>query len=277
MSSSYTVADLERLMPPPFHPVSTSGDWENVEAKVGFKFPQDYREFMAIYGGGTIDDRLRIVSPFAGAALEALIEQRQGSLALQQLPISSALIPWGYNFEGGTAYWDARASDPNMWTVITEFDDDFESFAENMTSFIARVILGEETSGVLFSAASPFNVPVPYYPTFDAIKLRATFANPAMPLDEQAEMVMETLGPPAAAGTVVDFGIKRELQALVPRTGWSVRYGMYIGGSRSGMNELNLAVPKSESSIGESWIARVIQRLGVDISTVMYESEDSTR
>lgn len=39
--------------------------WDIIENKMNFKFPQDYKEFIDIYGEGGINGFLWILSPFS--------------------------------------------------------------------------------------------------------------------------------------------------------------------------------------------------------------------
>ena len=60
-----TLASLTTILPPPAQPVETGSrdEWQAVEEDLGCVLPADYKEFIATYGTGDIDDFLQVTTP----------------------------------------------------------------------------------------------------------------------------------------------------------------------------------------------------------------------
>ena len=54
-------------MPPPANPVESprADDWQLVEARMLVELPSDYKEFIATYGTGAVDNFLWVLNPFS--------------------------------------------------------------------------------------------------------------------------------------------------------------------------------------------------------------------
>lgn len=151
--------ELQRLLVPPDEPIGTGSpeEWARLESRLGTRLPTDYKEFVRVYGAGSIDtegDEFTIVNPFAGLRslrLERMIAtQREAHAAIievageygdaaQQL---DGLIPWGTNSFRGLCFWEPNGREPDGWTVHSEIDDDRMSFPENMTTYLLNVFRG---------------------------------------------------------------------------------------------------------------------------------------
>lgn len=57
------IDELLAVLPPPKRPLHHRGDWAAVETAIGLRLPPDYKEFIATYGSGTINDCLEIMNP----------------------------------------------------------------------------------------------------------------------------------------------------------------------------------------------------------------------
>lgn len=105
-------------------------DWSNVETEVGFSFPEDYKEFMEVYGGGSIDYFLSIFSlerEFADwlgeyeFAPQMLLEDLNGLVDTCPLPLEAGvggMVLWGVSAGPDFCFWDATDPDPNCWQVV---------------------------------------------------------------------------------------------------------------------------------------------------------------
>lgn len=58
--------ELIEIFPPPSSPYATTVDWADVESKLGFALPEDYKEFIGVYGSVTICDILSVLHPLVG-------------------------------------------------------------------------------------------------------------------------------------------------------------------------------------------------------------------
>jgi hypothetical protein len=56
--------ELRLLVPPPPDPRNARGDWRTLEAEMGLVFPDDYKQFIGLYGTGTMCSLFEIDSPF---------------------------------------------------------------------------------------------------------------------------------------------------------------------------------------------------------------------
>jgi hypothetical protein len=56
--------ELQILVPPPSDPKNTKGNWSSIEAEMGLVFPDDYKQFIELYGTGTLCSLIEIGSPF---------------------------------------------------------------------------------------------------------------------------------------------------------------------------------------------------------------------
>jgi hypothetical protein len=53
-SMTPAIRKLTKILPPPSQPVEASGDWDEVERTLGTALPDDYKEFISLYGTGFI-------------------------------------------------------------------------------------------------------------------------------------------------------------------------------------------------------------------------------
>jgi hypothetical protein len=51
-------------VPPPAVPIGNLGDWNTVEADLGTVLPVDYKQFISLYGTGTISGMIQVGDPF---------------------------------------------------------------------------------------------------------------------------------------------------------------------------------------------------------------------
>src|SRR5689334_2590115 len=56
--------ELIALLPPPASPVGAHGDWAAVEANLGLRLAEDYKQFISRYGAGTISGMIVVGNPF---------------------------------------------------------------------------------------------------------------------------------------------------------------------------------------------------------------------
>jgi hypothetical protein len=124
---------LTRLMPPPAG-AGDRVDWAAVEREWDCVFPQDFKEFTAVYGCGEIGGYLSVASPTplpSGPAsidigmltpnadsLQTLAEMTgMQSSPYSALPAADGLIGWGVTPGGDTAFW-RRDPEPERWHVV---------------------------------------------------------------------------------------------------------------------------------------------------------------
>lgn len=263
-------------MPPPLRTVGTGSpqEWHDLEAESGLYLPSDYKEFLAVYGAGSVDDRFSIPSPFFLEAFQGSLREsdRRFSQYTRDFLPDARLVPWGYNFERGDAYWEADSPDPEDWTVCTDFDDDVYRFPEGMLAFLTRTILNEHQSDVLYNRASPFVAPVEYYPDYDPVRFYAVFGPTDVPREVRNEFVRRLFPGFVAKGPDVNFETFWGLQGRVPRLGWSIRYGSdpeLSSRSEPGTkHDLRVAVSKEEGPSTRIAIGELAAKLGAEILSI---------
>jgi len=121
------MATLRALAGPPPAGVAQV-DWASVHARLGFRLPADYREFIDTYGPGTFGD-IQIMAPGAsrGMDLFALLERKysqvRGLVRDDRVdppfcPEPGGTVSWGETTGGWTCGWAPASPDPDEWTVV---------------------------------------------------------------------------------------------------------------------------------------------------------------
>ncbi|MET9083525.1 SMI1/KNR4 family protein [Streptomyces sp. NPDC004237] len=160
MTTHGAVERLREIMSPPSH--GDIVDWDAVHAQCGLHFPQDYRAFVSVYGGGTLDDYLGISTPptgdsFYGDLLDDLGsptgEGSEHPYPYPPYPGPEKLIRWASDPDGDDAFWVLRSEDPDQWSVAVKNHQarSWSSFDGGMAEFLLAVLTGRHPSP--FSAA----------------------------------------------------------------------------------------------------------------------------
>jgi len=125
-------------------------DWAGVHARLGFRLPADYREFIDTYGPGTLGD-IRIMAPGApgGMDLFELLEWKYAQVrdASRDLvfrppfyPEPGGTVCWGEASGGWACGWAPGSADPDEWTVDIMPNANLASFShEDGLSFSAML------------------------------------------------------------------------------------------------------------------------------------------
>ncbi|MFI0977157.1 SMI1/KNR4 family protein [Streptomyces sp. NPDC021093] len=160
---------LQQLMPPPGAPdINGGGQWVGMSESWGKAFPSDYIRFMEIYGPGSIEDYLAILSP---EPKDSILEQESGGMAPETataqltwatsrksdelLGASPELIAWGIDSSADILCWDASEADSENWPVLVYHADDaqWRRYDCGVTVFLLGILqatleecpLGEES------------------------------------------------------------------------------------------------------------------------------------
>ncbi|CAA6822580.1 MAG: Unknown protein [uncultured Sulfurovum sp.] len=156
------IENLIKVMTPPEHPLATGSkdDWAVVEKTIGTILPDDYKEYISIYGIGRIGDFLWALNPFyveGSANLMETMEYFQDSyiefkrdfpedFLKEVFPKDNSLLLWGMTDNGDFLYWAYDSNqNPNNWKVgITNMRDDEEYiFNMNMSTFLEKLVKAE--------------------------------------------------------------------------------------------------------------------------------------
>ncbi|MFF2513894.1 hypothetical protein [Streptomyces sp. NPDC058086] len=134
----WAVEELGRVMLPPPDGGDTV-DWDALHADTGWKFPADYRDFVAVYGLGAISDSIGISTPsFDGYPFVDHL------LFRAQWPPVHGTLTWASNEAGDDFLWRC-AGEPDEWRVVFRPRDrrrDHE-YDMGMAEFLLRLVRGD--------------------------------------------------------------------------------------------------------------------------------------
>lgn len=149
--------------------VATPGlSWEDVEADLGFNFPDGYKDLLKIFPSGEFADGIFLVSPVQHEAALALFKTRievtleHFSSAREVLPEffphkfhpeSGGLIPWATDDDHCYFWSPVPATDPNEWPIAFLDNSGSEwGFRDGtVAGFLFDVITGDFQHDALYS------------------------------------------------------------------------------------------------------------------------------
>jgi len=155
--------DLLKIVPPPAtlppNVPQSDEDWSQVEAKLGIVMPQDYKDFISIYGAVSILGFVNIINPIhvKSENLEAmdplrLLRQNYGTeyYPYPVYPDPSGLLLWGITDNGDDIFWQTIGS-PEQWPIVIKMSRQpvFEEYPGPMSSFLAGLASGTITSAII--------------------------------------------------------------------------------------------------------------------------------
>ncbi|WP_030390130.1 SMI1/KNR4 family protein [Streptomyces sp. NRRL S-241] len=160
---SNALARLLEIVPAPSR--CRDKDWGEVERALSVELPDDYKEFIDVYGGSNWDDYLYVLEPDCPNKHYDLLkwakyqfEDLQDLWTVEKKPTEletegSVLIPWATTDNGECLYWLVLPGvEANEWTVMAnEVSDRWEHYPVSCTQFLASVLTGELQSNVLSS------------------------------------------------------------------------------------------------------------------------------
>ncbi|SEL32826.1 hypothetical protein [Streptacidiphilus jiangxiensis] len=113
-------------------------DWDRVDAQFGWRLPSDYRDFVAAFGMGTINETLSIVTPPPSDYPYAhhLLYERT-------YPPADGLLLWGATDCADDFYWRCEDADPDRWTVaVRTRSNGWHDYPHGMTDFLLQLLSG---------------------------------------------------------------------------------------------------------------------------------------
>lgn len=181
---------LEAVPPPPAGQGDVfSGQWGTVEAEVRAPLPQDYKDFVRLYGNGYFMEFLGIYMPKARnhhIRLERMVRVVSSGYAdwddlpYPMWPQEGGLIPFGGTDNGDQLFWLPQGT-PDEWTVVI-FDRGglcFEAVDRDLTGFLAGLATGEVQPNAFPEDLLPcehlFQPTPPLAPGAGGITLKASF------------------------------------------------------------------------------------------------------
>jgi hypothetical protein len=149
-----TIEALIKAVPPPAAPSEAfRGPWEPIEAELGTALPQDYKDFVRLYGSGYFMEFLGIDVPRSrnpNVRLEYKVHVVCDTFLIDEdtpyslWPKPGGLLPFGATDNGDYLFWLTRGA-PKDWAVVV-WDRglwQFERFDCDLTNFLAGLATGE--------------------------------------------------------------------------------------------------------------------------------------
>ena len=154
------IENLRNVMNPPKYPneIGNLQGWIDVEEKLGIKLPNDYKEFITVYGSGYIGDFLWVLNPFSkdGNLYDDMKHFQWAYSELRKdfpkdyprlpFPENNSLIIWGATDNGDYLFWVYdKDVEPNNWKVGI-YDNDYNQediFEMNMSTFLEKLVKNE--------------------------------------------------------------------------------------------------------------------------------------
>lgn len=151
-----SLAELRKLLPPPADPVDVPDvdAWRHTEEKLGTSLPSDYKQFLASYGTGRVDDFLDVFLPSSPESWNNLLDcleaqrdtfdeiQRGGHpLSYGLLPAKPGLLPVGQTDNGDTIFYIVDGK-PDAWkiAILSLRGRDVEVFDGGLVEFLIAAI-----------------------------------------------------------------------------------------------------------------------------------------
>lgn len=169
-----TIEDLRSLLREPTRPrrETDARVWGEIEAKLGLRLPEDYKELVATFGVGGFDDFL---SPFyprcrlPALDLEHVVPRvldgyrellRTEALPYRFFPALGGLFPWAVTDNGDYCFWRTGSVTPNAWPVVVgaSRSGDWFELDGNAVQFLHATLSGDVVCSV-FPEDFPWELP----------------------------------------------------------------------------------------------------------------------
>ena len=122
-----SIEKLIKIVPPPAKPdYPFSGPWAVIEAYIGTPLPQDYKDFVRLYGSGSFMEFLGVNVPMCRSPYVRLETQirdihtyflKDEDFPYPLWPSPGGLIVFGGTDFGDRLFWLARGA-PDDWKVV---------------------------------------------------------------------------------------------------------------------------------------------------------------
>jgi hypothetical protein len=150
-----SIQALLEVAPPPLTPFEAfAGPWEPIEAELGTALPQDYKDFVRLYGAGYFMEFLGVSVPRSknpntrfesevGLICGTFADWDDEELPYPMWPDPGGLIPFGGTDNGDYLFWLPQGA-PDDWGVVV-WDrgmQQFEALNCRLTDFLAGLATG---------------------------------------------------------------------------------------------------------------------------------------
>ncbi|MQY31284.1 SMI1/KNR4 family protein [Nocardia aurantia] len=171
-----SIPGLTSVLRPSPLPTVAAPPWADIEQAIGTRLPGDYREFIELYGNGSINHELSVWYPAlrrtdARVVLTALVDDtlpepgsvgefvdaRPGEPELCAFPEPGGLLQWGSTNGADMFFWETAGDDPDQWPVIAfhHFDCTFHRYDGGMADFLTAVADGTHEHARAFIGRPP--------------------------------------------------------------------------------------------------------------------------
>lgn len=136
----------------------TSEAWTTIEAEIGTRLPEDFKEYTRLYGAGQWGNFFGIMNPFsAGNSAKYwkdwMRKRFEGYEEFQKkwpddtapfpvFPKPEGLLAFGYNDNGGTLCWQTKG-DPDSWRIVCldgKLSERYDVFDMTLTGFLESLV-----------------------------------------------------------------------------------------------------------------------------------------
>lgn len=125
-----SLTKLMTIIPPPKRPkgVGSPQQWLRTTKSLGTELPEDYRQFVEVYGTGLFAGFYIVLTPGAKDPYGNLVEylgllgphfEHHDRLPFPIHPARPGLLVWGGDENGNYYYWLTKGA-PDQWKVVTE-------------------------------------------------------------------------------------------------------------------------------------------------------------
>tara|TARA_R110002049_G_scaffold307408_1_gene507814 strand:+ start:1053 stop:1628 length:576 start_codon:yes stop_codon:yes gene_type:complete len=130
---------LTQLMPPPSTLYYKNVDWEDIEKKIGIKYPTSFKEYIGVYGESVwfdtyspfypdssaddaIEDFLKTTDYYLSFLRETICTEKRSKPFKKEdyipFPEQGCFFPFMIDYNGSYYYWKTDSADPERWPII---------------------------------------------------------------------------------------------------------------------------------------------------------------
>ena len=163
---------LINLLSPPSHRIFDDTAWASFDANADLRLPNDFKQFISIYGCGAIDDFIWVLDPFSkdpnlsieksNYFIETYAEMRQEFLSdypRPDYPAEGSFLPWAVTDNGETLVWSVNG-EPDSWKVAVHSSDQGEEevYDFGCVEFLSRLLSRDFSSKIIPSQFPPVDL-----------------------------------------------------------------------------------------------------------------------
>ncbi len=182
-----SISQLQQVVPPPQHPIETGSlkEWLQVQERLGTALPEDYKNFIDLYGTGAFHDFLLPYNPLSRQEdrnlFLALDTYHQANRQVQVkasrpwsvvkpyefYPAEGGLLPWGTTTEMAQAFfWQVDGPPENWVTVLYHLQaGEYEVWKLSFSAFIGKLMARKIESLLLPADFPPRDNRIHYNPS----------------------------------------------------------------------------------------------------------------